>query len=78
MVANGYGYALANVRTLMPHAPDGKPLRTATLAGDYRPMVLGFATIRSERKTRVLKAFEDHCRLTIADHSIPGMVLPES
>jgi hypothetical protein len=38
-------------------------------------MVLGLATVRSERKSRVLTEFENHCRTTIRAGHVPGMAL---
>jgi hypothetical protein len=43
------------------------------LAGDHRPMVLGIATLAEVRKSRLLQAFEAHCRDVFAVGHIPGM-----
>ncbi len=58
MVANGFGYGLMNVPSLNASAPDGKPLRHVPIKGRHRPLHLGRFTMRSERKPRVLSAFE--------------------
>ena len=76
LVANGYGYALVNGRPLNPAAPDGSELRLVRLEGGFRPMALGLATMRAERRTRILEAFEAHCRRVISDDAIPGMLPP--
>lgn len=73
MVANGFGYGLLNVPSSNIHAPDGKPLRYVQISGDVRPMRLGLISMRSERKSRILTAFEEHCRDTISDTAAPGM-----
>jgi DNA-binding transcriptional LysR family regulator len=73
LVANGYGYALANLRLRTDRAPDGRPLSLVRLAGDPRPMALGIATMRSERRTRIVTAFEAHCRERIACGALPGL-----
>ena len=73
LVANGYGYALANLRLRTDRAPDGRPLSLVRLAGDPRPMALGIATMRSERRTRIVTAFEAHCRERIAGGALPGL-----
>ena len=35
--------------------------------------VVSVAETEADRKPRILRAFEDHCRSTIADDRIPGM-----
>lgn len=62
LVAHGYGYALANVRAGNEQALDGTPLVRVPLAGDHRVMAMGTATMRGEHKTRLVAAFEAHCR----------------
>lgn len=73
LVANGFRYALANVRPRTAAAPDGKPLRFVQLAGQFRPMIMGLATIRSEHRTRALQAFFEHCASHISSRSVPGL-----
>ena len=73
MVANGYGYTLANVRPRSLVTLDGRTLKQIPLAGSHRPMKIGMATLVQERKPRLLQAFEDHCREMITDGQIPGM-----
>jgi DNA-binding transcriptional LysR family regulator len=73
LVANGYGYALVNVRPSNELSPNGNALALVPLDGGIRPMTLGIATMRTDRKPRILRAFEEHCRSTIADDRIPGM-----
>lgn len=73
LVANGFGYALLNVRPRTHLSPDGEELVMVPLAGDFRPMVLGLVTIRSDHTTRIVSAFLDHCRSQISDERIPGM-----
>lgn len=72
MVANGFGYGLANVR----RPPDTLGLRTLRISGQPKPVTLGTATARDGAKPRVLTAFEAHCRAAISDHAIPGMAPP--
>ncbi len=73
LVANGYGYGLLNIRLGANTAPDGGSLARVPLAGRFRPMVLGLATMRGIAKTKLLESFEDHCRAKLADGSIPGV-----
>jgi DNA-binding transcriptional LysR family regulator len=76
MVANGLGYSLLNIRPRSDQALDGKTLKRVRLAGDHRPMIIGTATLKSLRKSRLLQAFEAHCRSCVSDKYIPGMVAP--
>lgn len=76
MVANGFGYGLANVRPKSDLSPDGKPLQHVPLSGRQRPMIMGLATPQSERTTRTVQAFEDHCAELITDKAIPGLAGP--
>lgn len=75
LVANGFGYGLLNVPSKNIHAPDGKALSYIALEGEIRPMRLGLITMRSHRKSRILKAFEEQCRRSITSSSAPGMAL---
>lgn len=76
MVANGFGYGLLNLASVNAYAADGKPLRYLPIAGDQRPLKLGLATMRSDRKARILAAFEEHCRARLTADSAPGLALP--
>lgn len=73
LVARGYGYGIANVRPLNMESLDGLGLAYVPLAGDHRPMRLGLATLAAARKTRLLDAFEEHCRAVISEASMVGM-----
>ena len=73
LVANGYGYGLLNMRLGAYEAPDGGSLAPVALAGRFRPMVLGLATMRGITKTKILESFEAHCRRTFADKTMPGL-----
>ena len=73
MVANGFGYTLANVRPRSSTAPDGRRLYGVPLSGDQPPMTIGIATLRELKKTRLIEAFERHCVEHISETNIPGM-----
>jgi len=73
LAANGFGYGLLNVPSKNIHAPDGKPLSYVRLEGDLRPMKIGLVTVKTDRKPRILTAFEDLCRERITSDSAPGM-----
>jgi DNA-binding transcriptional LysR family regulator len=73
MVANGYGFTIANVRPKNLAALDGRKLVALKLEGRHASMTIGIATLQQEHKTRVLDAFEQHCRELINENQIPGM-----
>lgn len=73
LVANGYGYAIANIRPLSDVAPDGKPLRFVPLVGEERPMILGLAMAEGAQNVLCVSAFVDHCRKLITEDRVPGM-----
>jgi DNA-binding transcriptional LysR family regulator len=73
MVANGLGYALANVRPRADVALDGRRVFRVPLSGDPPPMRIGIATLKQLKKTRLVEAFERHCQELISETYIPGM-----
>ena len=73
MVANGIGYALFNVRPKSNQALDGKRMVRVRLAGTHRPMLLGLATYKPMKTSRLTRVFMERCRAYISDQYIPGM-----
>ena len=73
MVANGFGYTLANVRPRAMVALDGRRVCRVPLLGDPAPLRIGIATLRELKKTRLMQAFERHCQQQFAAENIPGM-----
>jgi DNA-binding transcriptional LysR family regulator len=73
MVANGIGYALFNVRPRSNQSLDGKRMVRLRLAGTHRPMLLGLATYKPMKPSRLARVFLDRCRAYISDQYIPGM-----
>jgi Transcriptional regulator len=73
MVANGIGYALFNVRPRSTQALDGKRFVRTRLAGEHRPMLLGLATYKPLKPSRLAQVFMQRCRAYISDQYIPGM-----
>ncbi len=76
MVANGFGFSLANVRPRSNLALDGRRVHAVPLAGDPPPMRIGVASLRQLQTTRLVEAFQRHCRGAISDDQVPGMSLP--
>jgi len=76
MVANGFGYTLANVRPRAELALDGRRLYRVPLAGDPPAVRVGIATLKQQRRTRLAQVFESHATEAINDSHVPGMVPP--
>ncbi|MGB3148388.1 MAG: LysR family transcriptional regulator [Paracoccaceae bacterium] len=62
LVANGFGYSIANVRPLSGLSPDGKPLKFIPLKQPARPMRMGLLMPRDAERANVIRAFVEHCR----------------
>lgn len=73
LVANGFGYSLANVRPANDRSPDGKPLRFIPLVGDVRPMRLGLLMSTNADTSSVVRAFVEHCRDQLRTSAFPGL-----
>jgi len=73
LVANGFGFLLVNVRPLSDLAPDGKRVVYRPLLGGPRALRMGLARLDDLRPTRVVEAFEAHCRRLVTPESIPGL-----
>jgi len=70
MVANGFGYGIANMRPLNTLSPDGKPVAFVPLDSDLRPLTMGVAVPKAERRTQTVQAFIDHCRLFVMEQGV--------
>ena len=75
MVANGFGYSIANIRPLTDTAPDGRRLRYIPLTGPVRPMRLGLVLAEGAGVSLTVQAFIDHCRAGITNDATPGLQL---
>jgi DNA-binding transcriptional LysR family regulator len=75
LVANGYGYSIANVRPLSDSSPDGQKLCFVPLAGPVRPMVMGLALARGIDRLLTIRTFISYCQSIITDASVPGINL---
>lgn len=73
LVANGFGYSIANIRQQSDRSPDGKMLRFIPLTGDLRPMRLGIITKEAAQPTLTVQAFVEHCKTAITDDNITGL-----
>lgn len=73
LVANGYGYSIANVRPLNDQSPDGRELRFVPLAGDVRPMTMGLVMAQGAQTSITIRAFIEHCKSMIGGNQLPGL-----
>tara|TARA_R110002012_G_scaffold298474_1_gene496950 strand:- start:8296 stop:9222 length:927 start_codon:yes stop_codon:yes gene_type:complete len=62
LVANGFGYSIANIRPLNDLSPDGKPLRFIPLQQPARPMRMGLLMPTDAERANVIRAFVKHCK----------------
>ena len=73
MVANGFGFSIANIRPRHRFSPDGKQLSFVPLSGQARPMRMGLLTSRSGNDTSTIKAFLLHCLDAVKRNALPGL-----
>lgn len=73
LVANGFGYSIANVRPLNDQSPDGQALRFVRLAGEARAMNVGVLTAHEAENVNVIRAFVEHCKSAYSDGHITGL-----
>lgn len=73
LVANGYGYSLANVRPLNKKSLDGSGLSYVPLLGEHPSLTLGIAVLEKIRKTMAVESFNQYCIEQISSNHIPGM-----
>ncbi len=77
LVANGFGYSIANLRPLNPLSPDGKKVCYIPLISDLRPIEMGLVMAEGAQNSFTIQAFVEHCTLSITPSSIPGMDMHE-
>ena len=78
LVANGYGYSIANIRPLNDLAPDGRRLRYVPLVGPVKPMALGVVMAKGAESVLTISAFVYHCREAVTEASVPGLTMPSA
>ncbi len=72
LVANGFGYSIANIRPFSDLSPDGRRLRFVPLKGELRPMRLGLVMPEGARNVLTVNAFIEHAAEVITDWDYPG------
>ncbi len=75
MVANGFGYSVANVRPLFDIAPDGRKLVYVPLTGKTAAPSLGLLLSEGSKLSLTVRAFVEHCRREITSKHAPGLNL---
>ena len=73
LVANGYGFAIANVPQMSDLSPDGKRLRFIPIRGEVRPMRMGLLMPTDARQSHVIRAFVAHCKHQYETGVVPGL-----
>ena len=66
LVANGFGYSVANIRPLTDLSPDGQRLAFVPLVGPARRLSLGLLLAEGARGTRAIRSFVEHATAALA------------
>jgi DNA-binding transcriptional LysR family regulator len=74
MVANGFGYSIANIRPVSSQVPSGTKLAFVPLTGNLRPMRMGILAMRGLSSPLVVRRFIDFCSEKL--RTMSGMKLP--
>lgn len=77
LVANGFGFSVANIRPHSDMSPDGRVLRFIPLEGTHRPMRLGFIVPEGARSILSVNAFIDHTAQTTSNWGFPGLPITD-
>lgn len=73
LVANGYGYSIANLRPLNDRSPDDKPLRFIPIREPVRPLRMGLLMVQGADRSHAVRAFIAHTRELVAARRLPGL-----
>lgn len=72
LVANGFGFGIANIRPPSDLSPDGRALRFVPLRGDQRALRLGLILPEDTHNVLTVRTFVDHTAQMIATWNYPG------
>ena len=78
LVANGFGFSVANIRPHSDVSPDGRALCFIPVEGTTRPLRLGFIVPEGARSILSVDAFIAHASSTISKWGYPGLPLTHS
>jgi len=73
LVANGFGYTIANFRPVSDRAPDGRRLAFVPLEGAIRPMRMGLLYGPGAEASHTVRSFAAFCRAEIRPGATPGL-----
>jgi len=77
LVANGFGYSIANIRPTTDRAPDGRKLRYIPVTGAPRSLQMGLVMSEGARASMVVRGFIAHAQAHITPETTPGLRLIE-
>jgi DNA-binding transcriptional LysR family regulator len=77
LVANGFGFSVANIRPYSDLSPDGRALCFIPLEGTPRPLRLGFIVAEGARSILSVDAFINHASHTISNWGYPGLPITD-
>lgn len=77
MVANGFGYSIANIRFGSDRAPDGSRMVHVPLDPPFRAMRMGLILPNGPQR-RAVAAFLEHCRQTVTADLLPSLAAPKA
>lgn len=77
LVANGFGFSVANMRPHTDLSPDGRELRYVPLEGAQTPLRLGFVVPEGARNILSVDAFIEHTSQTTSSWGYPGRPLDD-
>jgi DNA-binding transcriptional LysR family regulator len=73
LVANGFGFSIANIRHTSESAADGKPLRFIPIDNGLRSLRLGLVLVKGTKNTLTVRALIEHCQETLTPALTPGL-----
>lgn len=73
LVANGFGFSVANIRPHSDLSPDGRALCFIPLEGSTRPLRLGFIVPEGARSILSVNTFITHASETVSKWGYPGL-----
>lgn len=73
LVANGFGFSVANIRPHSDLSPDGRSLCFIPLEGSTRPLRLGFIVPEGARSILSVNTFITHASETVSKWGYPGL-----
>ena len=74
MVANDFGYSIANVRPLSNMSPDGNPVACVPISGNVRALRMGFLTAQDANRSNAVRAFIEYGMQVIREGRLSRLV----